>query len=205
MIFQCLFTLAIVAPAGVAFGLYNFKGKKIIFWSFLAMIMLPGSPLLIGKVLIARKLGIVGTWWAGFIPVLFYPVGIFLFRNFVEEIPKSLLDAARVDGAGELRILLRLILPLCKPAIGVILLFTALSSLNNYMFQSIVLQKMELKTLLVGMITQINSTGILYSDNIDPIGLRMAAGVILLIPQLLIFIVFNKRLVRNLRLGVIME
>ena len=198
---QCALTLAIVAPAGMAFALYDFKGKQIIFWAFLAMVMLPGSPLLIGKLLMARRLGLTGTWLAGFVPVLFYPVGIFLFRNFVEEIPKSILDSARVDGAGEIRILARIILPLCLPAIGVILLFTALAALNNYLWQSIVLQKMELKTLLVGMVTQINNTNIIYQQDVDPLGLRMAAGCILLVPQLAIFITFNKKLIKDLRLG----
>ena len=197
---QCLLTLAIVTPAGMAFGLYKFPGKKIIFWAFIMVIMVPGASFLIGKLLMAKRLGLTGSWWVGFIPVLFYPVGIFFFRNFVEDLPQEILDSARIDGAGEIRILLRIILPLCKQVMGVILLFTCLASFNNYLWQSIVLQKIELKTLLVGMVIQMRSLG-LMAELVDPIGMRMAAGVILLIPNLTIFIFFNKYFIKDLKLG----
>jgi len=201
IVLQCVLTLAIVAPAGMAFGLYEFKFKKVIFWSFIVVIMVPGSAFLIGKLLMARRLGITNTWWAGFVPVLFYPVGIFFFRNFVEDLPQEILDSARIDGAGELRILSRIILPLCKQVVGVVLLFTALAAFNNYLWQSIVLQRIELKTLLVGMVIQMQSIALLFGQDVDPVGLRMAAGVILLIPNLAIFIFFNKKFIKDLKLG----
>jgi len=201
VICQSLLTLAIVAPAGMAFGLYDFPGKKIIFWAFLSTIMIPGGSIIIGKILVARSLGLTGTWLAAFIPILFYPVGIFLFRSFVEEMPKDILDAARIDGAGEMKILSRIVLPICLPAAGVILLFVTLGVLNNYLWQSIVLQKMELKTLLVGMVVNMNDNNILFGNDVDPLGMKLAAGTILLIPSLAIFIAFNRKFIKNLKLG----
>ena len=84
---------------------------------------------------------------------------------------------------------------------GVILLFTTISALNNYLWQSIVLQRIEQKTLLVGMLTQMQNIALLFGEEVDPLGMRMAAGVILLVPTLLIFIFFNKRFIKDLKLG----
>lgn len=198
-------TLIIVAPAGMAFALYKFHGKKVLFWLFLSTIMIPGNSILIGKFIVTRAIGLSDTLLAAIVPVCFNAVGIFLFRTFVEEIPTEILDQARVDGAGELRILGRVIMPLCVPVIGVILLFMTLGTLNNYLWQSIVLQRMEIKTLLVGMVVQMQSLALLFAQDIDPLGLRLAAGTVLLIPSMLLFIFFNKRFIKEINLGALIK
>lgn len=198
---QCFLTLLIVAPAGMGFGLYKFKGKNVIFWGMMAMMMVPGSMFLIGKLLVARQVGLTGNLWAAFVPILFFPLGIYLFRTFVEGIPQETLDAARIDGAGEWAMLRKIVLPACLPAMGLILLFTALTALNNFLWQGIVLQKMEQKTLLVGLVVHMQSLQALVSEDADAIGIRLAAGVILLIPSAVIFAFFNKRFIKGLKLG----
>lgn len=203
LVCQCTFTLIIVATAGMGFGLYRFPGKNVIFWGMMAMMMVPGSMFLIGKILVAREIGLTGNLWSAFVPVLFYPMGIYLFRTFVEGIPRDMMDAARIDGAGELMILRKVVLPACVPAVGLILLFTSLTALNNYLWQSIVLQKMELKTLLVGLVVHMQSLALLDNQEADVIGVRLAAGVILMIPSVILFSVFNKHFIKSLKLGVL--
>jgi ABC-type glycerol-3-phosphate transport system permease component len=203
---KSLLVLGIVASAGMGFALYRFAGKKVIFWMFISTIMIPGNSIIIGKFLVTRSLGLANTLWAGFIPVMFYATGIYLFRTFVEELPSEIIDSARVDGTGEVGILTRIVLPLCRPAAGVIILFTALGSLGNLLWQSIVLQRMELKTLLVGMVTQMQSVKMLFGlIDIDPIGLQLAAGCILFVPNMLLFVFFNKRYIKELRLGALLK
>ena len=201
LVCQCTFTLIIVATAGMGFGLYRFPGKNVIFWGMMAMMMVPGSMFLIGKILVAREVGLTGNLWGAFVPILFFPMGIYLFRTFVEGISTDMLDAARIDGAGELRILKNIVLPACIPAVGLILLFTSLTALNNYLWQSIILQKMELKTLLVGLVVHMQSLALINNQEADVIGVRLAAGVILMIPSVIIFAAFNKHFIKNIKLG----
>ena len=202
---QSTLVLLMCASAGMAFALYEFPGKKIVFWAFFSTVMIPGKSILIGKFIVMRALGLGGTIWAAIIPVMFYAMGILLFRTFVEELPPEIVDQARIDGAGETRILTKIIMPLTVPVSGVVVLFTSLGALSNYLWQAIVLQKMELKTLLVGMIVRMNSNRLTWEPLLDPLGMRMAAGCIILIPSLLIFIFCNKLFIREMRLGVLIK
>ena len=202
---HAVLSLCIVAPAGMAFALYQFRGKQVIFWAFLSTIMIPANTIIIGKFIMTRTLGLSGTIWAAFIPVLFYSVGIFLFRRFVEEVPREIIDQSRVDGAGEVGILARIIMPLCKPVAGLVLLFVTLGSMSNLLWQSIVLQKIELKTLLVGMVMQMSNLALLFAQDIDPLGLRLAAGCILLVPSLLVFVFAHRIFIKELRLGALIQ
>ncbi len=202
MALTCTLAVFLVSTAGYAFGVYTFRGDKFLFWLFMAALMIPANAVIIGKFLVTRAIGLNNTLWAAVLPVAFSPFSIFFYRNYVRSIPTTLIDSARIDGAGELRILATIMFPLCLPAAGVVILFSSLSAFGNFMWHMIVLQPIELKTLLVGLTIQSRMPDLWYGAyDMDPISLRLAGGVIIMIPSLIIFIIANKKFIRDLKMG----
>lgn len=201
MTLTCSLAVFLVSTAGYAFGIYKFKGDKFLFWLFMAALMIPANAVIVGKFLVTRAIGLQNTLWAAVLPVAFSPFSIFFYRNYVRSIPMSLVDSARIDGAGELMILSRIMFPLCLPAAGVIILFSSLSAFGNFLWHMIVLQPIELKTLLIGLTIQTRSPLLWYTYDLDPISARLAAGVIIMIPSLVIFIIANKMFIKDLKVG----
>ena len=201
----CILAIILTTAAGYAFSIYEFIGKKLFFWFFMAALMIPGSAIIIGQFLVLRTLGIYNTLWAAILPFLFHPFGIFFYKNYVDSVPRTIIDSARIDGAGEIRILSRIVSPITVPAIGTLIVFMSFGAMGNYLWQNLVLQSIEIKTLIVGMVIQMKSWELIYSLDLDPLSARMAAGVVLMIPPLLIFIFANKRFIKDLKMGALTQ
>jgi len=200
-------TLAIITTtfAGYAFSIYNFRGRNFFFWFFMAALMIPGSAIIIGQFLVLRAIGIYNTIWAAILPFLFHPFGIFFYKNYVDSVPRTIIDSARIDGAGEIRILRQIVAGMTVPAIGTLIVFMSFGALGNYLWQNLVLQSIEIKTLLVGMVIQMRSWELIYSLDLDPLSARMAGGVVLMLPALFIFIFANKRFIKDLKMGALTQ
>ena len=167
--FNSLFTSGIIvfgvllssSLAGFAFAKYRFPGREFLFYLILATMMIPFFVTLIPVFFIVRQLGWIDTYQGLVVPGLTSAYGIFLMRQFMITVPDEIIDAARIDGASELSIYWRIVLPLIKPALATLGTFVFIGAWNNFLWPLLVLNSRELMTLPLG----INSLRSLYADN----------------------------------------
>ena len=171
--------------AGFGFAKYKFKGDKILFWMILATMMVPYPVTIVPLYVMAHQVGLVNTYTGLIVVGLSSAFGIFLMRQFILSLPDSLLDAARIDGCTEFRIFFSLILPLTKPALATLTLFTFTSHWNSYIWPLMIINSDHLRTLSIA-IPLFNGQYEQYPN------LVYAASLMSLLPILLLFI-FTQR------------
>jgi multiple sugar transport system permease protein len=198
-------SIVITSMAGYALSVYDFPGKRLLFWAFIASLMIPRQVMIIPLFVLTRALGVAGTRWGAILPLLYWPFGILIFKTFCDSINKAMIDSGRIDGAGELRIIFSIVMPICKPIIGALILFQSIYALGDYVWQMLMLQKPEMQTLLIGLITAVMRRGGDSEMNVNPIGMQLAAGVILFLPLLVIFCFTSRYFVRDIKIGGIKE
>lgn len=183
--------------AGFAFAVYRLD---LLFGIFLISLMIPRTVMIVPLFGICSKLGISSSRLGAILPVSFSMMGIILMRNFVKSVPKSFLEAAWIDGAGDWTLLWRIILPIAKPVLGVIMILQSLAGLTDFLWQSLILRSSDQYTILIGVITQVYRT---YNPilRINPIGVSLAGGMILFLPLFLIFLSFRKMFVGGIITG----
>ncbi len=143
---------AVATFAGYAFAKYRFPGRNLLFSSLLGAIMVPATALAIPTYLLLSKVALTDTMWAVILPSLLNPFGVYLVRVYVQDsLPDELLEAARVDGAGELRVLFNVALPTLKPALVTVLLFSMVGTWNNFFLPLVMLNNDKLFPLTVGL------------------------------------------------------
>jgi len=185
LIVKVFLVISIALMAGYAFSVYIFKFKKPLFIFFIFGIVMP-PVFLIPSYITVNFLGLVDSKWGVILPAAFSAMAVYLFKNFIDTIPRSFIDSARIDGAGETSILTKIILPLCKPPIGVITILVSLGTLSDYIWSLLILRSYENQTFTVGIITLIEF-GLETDWVVNPIGMSFAGGIILVLPMLLIF------------------
>ena len=195
--------LLVNGMAAYAFAMFRFKGSQVILMAFLASLMITRYATLIPTFVLLRWYRISGAW-AVIFPALFWPLGIYLATNYFRSIPASLVESARMDGAGEMRILARVVAPLCKPIVAALVVFKGLEVMQDYMWQVLILQGKKQMTLLVGTIQNIYDWYQLGGRVLD-YGHANAVGVVLFFPLLIIFLVSNKYFISGLTLGAVKE
>jgi multiple sugar transport system permease protein len=200
-----VFSLIASIMAGYAFATNSGKVYNILFWIAIGTIMIPRATLIIPLFTIMKHIGLSGTRLAAIIPLILYPFGIFFVRNYIKQLPKEFIESARIDGASEFRIMLQIIIPVSSPAIATILAMQLIGSLSDYLWQFLVLQEDAKKTLIVGVISKVMQRSAGGSIQINPIGTILAAGVILFIPMLTLFVIFQKYLISGKISGGIVE
>lgn len=146
-----ILTVAINSMAAYPLAKYNFRGKNFLFLLTLATIMIPLQVILIPVYQVVASMGLVNSLWGMIIPAAATPTGVFLLRQYMLTIPDELIEAARVDGSGEFRTFLTIILPLCKPALAVVAIFSVMWRWNDFLWPLIVLTRSENFTLQVGL------------------------------------------------------
>ncbi len=138
--------------AGYVFAKLQFPGRQALYWSVLASVMVPGTVLVLPIYLLGSQLNIINTPWGVILPSLASPFGVFLMRVFIEQsIPNELLESARMDGAGELRIVSSVVLPLVSPGFATAFLFAFVAAWNNYFLPLVMLNNPKLFTLTLGL------------------------------------------------------
>jgi len=143
---------AVATLAGYAFAKYRFPGRNLLFSSLLGAIMVPATALAIPTYLLLSKVALTNTMWAVILPSLLNPFGVYLVRVYVQDsLPDELLEAARRDGAGELRVLWSVALPPLKPALVTVLLFSMVGTWNNFFLPLVMLNNDKLFPLTVGL------------------------------------------------------
>jgi multiple sugar transport system permease protein len=177
---------------GYALAMLEFKGKRALFGLVIATLLIPGVVTFVPLFVLVANAGLVDTLPGLFLPFLVTPFGVFLMRQFILGLPRELLDAGRVDGAGELRIFARIFLPLCGPALATLGILTFLGSWNNFLWPLVVAQSEDKYTLPVAL--ALYSTG----QNSTQYGLLMAGATVVVVPVLVVFLIFQRRFIEGI-------
>ena len=177
---------------GYALAMLDFKGKRFIFVAVMTTLMIPGVVTFVPLFVLVANAGLIDSLPGLFLPFLVSPFGVFLMRQFILGLPKDLLDAGRVDGAGELRIFWKIIMPLCGPALATLGILTFLGSWNNFLWPLVVAQSEDKYTLPVAL--ALYSTG----QNSTNYGLLLAGATVVIVPILVVFLVFQKRFIEGI-------
>jgi len=183
--------------AGYAFGKKKFPGQTWLFWLLLITMMLPKQISLIPLFIIMKDLKWFDTYQAMIVPYIAYPFGVFLVKQFMQGIPDDLIDAAKIDGASELQLFWKIILPLAKPAVGALAIFAFMFGWNDYIWQLVVINKEKMLTLPVGISKLVAGWG-----SVD-IGLGMAGATLAFIPMLMIFLFFQDYFIKGITVGAV--
>lgn len=176
--------------AAYAFAKLNFKGKKALFLGYIATIAVPWQAYMVPQFMMMRSWGLNNTHLAIICLQAFSAFGVFLMKQFYEGVPTELCEAARIDGLSEYGIWWRVMLPLSKPALSTLTIFTFVATWNDFLGPLIYLTKTELKTIQIGLRMFISQYSAEY-------GLIMAASVIALIPVLIVFLALQKYFVQG--------
>jgi len=179
------------------FGRYDFPGKQPLFYALLALLMIPGILALIPRYVLVVQLGLMNSLWALIFNSWSHQVfSVFVLRTFVESLPEELFEAARLDGAGHLRLFASLVVPLSKPVIGVLTILSLLGSWNEYIWPLLVLRGRTKMTIPLGLVDI--QRGVMPEP-----GIMMAGYVIASIPLLLMFIFTMRTFIAGLTSGAI--
>jgi len=180
--------------AGYLFAKKQFPGRDIVFTLILSTIMVPGAVRLIPAFQIVRMLGMYDTYMALIVPALATPVGIFMMRQFLISLPTELIEAAKIDGAGEFGVFTRIVIPLSTPAMAALGVFTTLNAWNDFLWPLVVLRTTTLQTLVLGLATIQGQYSVNYGE-------VMAASVLTVLPMLVLYLLFQPYFVEGLRMG----
>lgn len=177
--------------AAYSFAKMDYPGRNKIFLCYLATMMVPWHAIMIPQFIIIKNLGFYDSHWSIILMNLFSAFGVFLLRQFMLGIPMELSEAARIDGCGELKIYSQIILPMCKPGLATLVVFTFNFMWNDYMGPMIYLNTDKLKTIQIGLAAFRTEYGAEY-------GLIMAGTVCSLLPMVLIYCVAQKYLIEGI-------
>lgn len=187
-------TLFTSSTAGFAFAKYEFRGKRILFMLILALMMLPPQVTLVPTYLMVRSFGLVNTYLGLMVPGITNVFGVFLIRQFLQSVPNELIDAARIDGSNDWVIFVRIIMPLLKPALAVLAIFTFTASWNSFLWPLIIADTREMYTLQVGIAFFSGQTGTEYQ-------LMMAVAVVSMLPVIAMYFLFQRYFVASVALS----
>lgn len=188
-----LFSLAgmlLNALAGFGFAKYEFKGRNTLFLLVLATMMIPSQVTMIPVYLILNSLGLTNTMTGIVLPGLVGAFAIFLFRQFMSTVPSEMLEATRIDGAGEFRIFAQIVMPISKPILAVQAILTFISGWNSFLWPLIIANDDSLYTLSVGL-------SLLKGQYAANFGLQMAGATFMVVPVILLFTYFQKHIIDN--------
>jgi multiple sugar transport system permease protein len=186
--------LLLMAMAGYGFAKFSFRGKETLFFLVLTTMMIPVQVTMIPTFLILNAMGLTNTLLGIALPTLVSAFGVFLFRQFMSTIPTEIIEAARIDGAGEVRIFARIILPMSGPIMAVQAVLTFITGWNSFLWPLVVATDEKLYTLSVGI-------ALLNQQVATNPSLQMAASALMVVPVLVVFIIFQRHIVQGFALS----
>lgn len=191
-------TLSVVffsALAGYAFSKYRFRGREVMFLMILSTIMIPSEMMIIPWYVGVAKIGWIDSIPGILMPGMISAFGVFVMRQFIANIPDELLDAGRIDGVSEFGLFWRICLPLSRPAVAVVAIFTFLGHWNDFLWPLIVINSNNMQTLQVGL-SRLTSL-----ETGSDWGGTMSGAALASIPMLIVFLFFQKQIVNGMRLS----
>jgi multiple sugar transport system permease protein len=186
-----LFTVITASMAAFALARMRFRYSNLLFWFILVGIMIPQQVLMVPQFREMQSFNLLNTYWAVILPQVPTAIAVFIFRQFFLGLPKELEEAARIDGAGWWRIYYTVLMPLTRPAVAAVTIFTFVWSWNNLLWPLLVLTNPQLMTIPVGLATVQGSFGIRYADT-------MASAILGALPLIAVFLLFQRRIVEGI-------
>ncbi|MEG0493129.1 MAG: carbohydrate ABC transporter permease [Clostridia bacterium] len=184
------------AMAGYVLAKKRFHGRQLLFSIFVCAMALPKQVILIPLLKLMAFLGIHDTLWSVIVASVGWPFGVFLLKQFSETIPTEMIEAARIDGASEARTFLEIVIPMIKPGIGALAIFTFISVWNDYFLQLIMLSSRPKLTISLGIAT-------LQAELSTDFGLIMAGAALGAVPIIIIFLIFQKYFTQGITMGAV--
>ena len=191
-------SLLVNSMAGYAFAKYRFRGRDPLFKLLVASMVIPSQVTMLPLFLMLNKMGFINSYVGVIIPGMASVFGIFLIRQFALSIPDSLIEAARIDGAGDFRIYWSLILPLCKPILVTLAVFTFMGTWNDFLWPLIVMTDDSMYTLPVALAN-------LSLEHVQDTELMMAGSVMTVAPVLILFAAVQKHYISGIMAGGLKE
>jgi len=182
------------ACAAYAFARLRFPGRDKLFLSYLGTMMIPGAVTMIPNFILMRKLGAVDSYFALMLPPMFSAYGTFMLRQFFMGIPRDLEEAATIDGCGLFRIFTAVVLPLSKPALATLTIFTFMGNWQSFYWPLVVVTQDSMKTLPLGLLSFLG----LYSAQWN---LLMAGSLMMILPMIVVFVIGQKWFISGIQLG----
>lgn len=188
--------LVTASLAAYAFAFIDFKGRNVLFLVFLSTLMIPWEATIIPNYLLVRGIGWTDTFMGLTVPFMATAFGTFLLRQFFLTIPRELQDAATIDGASSLRFLLTIVVPLARPALGTLAIYSFLQTYNQYLWPLLITNDQQMRTVQIGI-------ALLQDEERFMFNTVMAGVVLVLVPTFVLFIVGNRQLIRGLTAGAV--
>ena len=188
--------LVTASLAAYAFAFIDFKGRNIMFLVFLSTLMIPWEATIIPNYLTINILGWTDTYLGLTVPFLATAFGTFLLRQFFLTIPRELQDAATIDGCSSLRFLITIVLPLARPALGTLAVYSFLQTYNQYLWPLLITNDEQMRTVQIGI-------ALLQDEERFMFNIVMAGVVLVLLPTFALFIAGNRQLIRGLTAGAV--
>lgn len=182
------------ATAGYVLAKKVFPGRKFIFTLLIAAMALPKQVILVPLFTMLADFGWVDTYRGLIIPAIGWPFGVFLMKQFSQTIPTELLEAAKIDGSSEIRTFYSIVLPLLKPALGALAIFTFMLSWNDYFSQLVITRSTDMMTLPLGVAT-------MQGEHKTDYGVMMAGAALASVPMIVIFALFQKSFTQGITMG----
>lgn len=195
-IMAMIITCITATMAGYAIAKKRFTGQKVLFGLIVAAMALPKQVILIPLIREMSALNLYDNIWGIIIPTAGWPFGVFLMKQFSEGVPGEMLEAARVDGASEVRTFTQIVTPMVKPGIGALAIFTFINTWNDYFMQLIMVNSNKNLTISLGIAK-------LQAENATDFGLIMAGATLAAAPILTVFIIFQKYFTQGIALGAV--
>ena len=180
--------------AGYAFAKLRFRGREFLFWLYIGSMMVPGQVTLVPLFVLMTRMQLVDTYWALILPFASTPFGVFLMRQQMQTLPSELLDAGRIDGCSEFGLYSRIVMPLVKPGLAVLAVFTFVGQWNSFLWPLVATRSTEMRLLQVGL-------AMLQEEVPGRYGLLMAGATYAAIPIVIIFFLFQRYFLQGVRIG----
>lgn len=191
-----ILTCITASMAGYALAKKRFRGRVLLFTLIVCAMALPKQVILIPLLREMSAIKLYNTMWAVILPTVGWPFGVFLMKQFAEGVPKEMLEAARIDGAGEAKTFIEIVMPMIKPGIGALAIFTFINSWNDYFMQLIMLSSTSNLTISLGIAK-------LQAENATDFGLIMAGATVAAAPILLVFIALQRYFTQGITMGAV--
>ena len=189
-------TCGTAALAGYALAKKRFIGRAVLFSLIVCAMALPKQVILIPLLREMDGLHLTNTLWSVIFPVVGWPFGVFLMKQFAEGIPGEILEAARIDGGGELKTFTTIVFPMIKPGVGALAIFTFINTWNDYFMQLLMLRGTNVLTMPLGIAKMMGEFGQDY-------GLLMAGAALASVPIIIVFLVFQKYFTKGITMGAV--
>ena len=184
--------------AAYSFSRFRYPGQKVLFWMVMAGMMIPGESLVIPQYLLFRNMKMLNTYTALILPGLGTSMGVLILKQFMDGLPESLFDAAKIDGCSSMRMLVQITAPLTKAAISSLAIFIFRSKWNDYLWPYIAISDSSIMTVPVGIT-------FFQGQYTEGYGRQMAANALAILPAMIIFLLFQKNIVKGIAMAGIKE